>query len=80
MSAPNRSYDPVQVTPLHPDEVARTVDEALADIAAASDLDMLHAVKLAHDGDRSLSAEVEALAAALRRGELREAAELPFEL
>jgi phenylalanyl-tRNA synthetase alpha chain len=53
MSAPNRSYDPVQVTPLHPDEVARMVDEATADIAAASDLDMLHAVKLAHDGDRS---------------------------
>jgi histidine ammonia-lyase len=33
-----------------------------------------------HDGDRSLSAETEALAAAIRRGELREAAELPAEL
>ena len=27
MSAPNRSYDPVEVTPLHPDEIARMVDE-----------------------------------------------------
>ena len=53
MSAPNRSYDPVEVTPLHPDEVARMTDEALADIAAASDLDLLHTVKVAHDGDRS---------------------------
>ena len=52
MSASNRSYDPVQVTPLHADEVARMVDEALADIAAARDLDVLHAVKVAHDGDR----------------------------
>jgi histidine ammonia-lyase len=34
-----------------------------------------------HDGgDRSLSAEIEALAAAVRRGELREAAGLPAEL
>ena len=43
MSAPNRSYDPVEVTPLHPDEIARMVDEARADIAAATDLGMLHA-------------------------------------
>jgi phenylalanyl-tRNA synthetase alpha chain len=53
MSAPNRSYDPVEVTPLHPDQVARMTDEALADIAAATDLETLHAVKVAHDGDRS---------------------------
>ena len=33
---------PKQVTPLHPDEIARMVDEALADIAAATDLDALH--------------------------------------
>lgn len=33
-----------------------------------------------HDGDRSLGSEIEALAAAIRRGELREAAGLPPEL
>src|ERR671937_259989 len=35
MSAPNKSYDPVEVTALHPDEVARARDEALAAITAA---------------------------------------------
>jgi phenylalanyl-tRNA synthetase alpha chain len=53
MSAPNRSYDPVTVTPLHPDEVARMREAALAAIAAAQDLDALKAVRLAHAGDRS---------------------------
>ena len=53
MSAPNRDYDPVEVTPLHPDEVERFRDEALAAIAAASDLEALRAVRLAHAGDRS---------------------------
>ena len=53
MSAPNQSYDPVEVTPLHPDEVARMQDEALAAIAAAGDLDELKQVRLAHAGDRS---------------------------
>ncbi len=53
MSAPNRDYDPVEVTPLHPDEVERFRDEALAAIAAASDLDSLREVRLAHAGDRS---------------------------
>jgi phenylalanyl-tRNA synthetase alpha chain len=53
MSAPNKSYDPVEVTPLHPDEVARMHDEALAAVAAAASLDDLHAVKVAHAGDRS---------------------------
>ena len=61
MSAPNKSYDPVsaaprqsdEVTPLHPDEVARVRDEALAAIAAAADLDELKTVRLAHAGDRS---------------------------
>ena len=46
-------YDPVQVTPLHPDSLARMRDEALAAIAAASTLDDLAAVKVAHLGDRS---------------------------
>jgi phenylalanyl-tRNA synthetase alpha chain len=53
VSAPNRDYDPVEVTPLHPDEVERFRDEALAAIAAASDLDSLREVRLAHAGDRS---------------------------
>jgi phenylalanyl-tRNA synthetase alpha chain len=53
MSAPNKSYDPVEVTPLHADEVARMRDEALAAIAAAADLAALHAAKIAHAGDRS---------------------------
>ena len=33
MSAPNKSYDPVQVTPLNADEVERARDDALAAIA-----------------------------------------------
>ncbi len=53
MSAPNKQYDPVEVTPLHPDEVARMRAEALDAIAAASDLNELKAVRLAHAGDLS---------------------------
>ncbi|ASU84636.1 phenylalanine--tRNA ligase subunit alpha [Nocardiopsis gilva YIM 90087] len=53
MSAPNSSYDPVEVTPLHPDEVARMRDEALAAIAAADSLDALKEARIAHAGDRS---------------------------
>jgi phenylalanyl-tRNA synthetase alpha chain len=53
MSAPNSSFDPVEVTPLHPDELARARDEALVAIAAASTLEELKQVRLAHAGDRS---------------------------
>ncbi|HEX6937246.1 MAG TPA: phenylalanine--tRNA ligase subunit alpha [Actinomycetes bacterium] len=53
MSAPNKSYDPVQVTPLNADEVERARDDALAAIAAAPDLDALKKVRLEHAGDRS---------------------------
>jgi phenylalanyl-tRNA synthetase alpha chain len=53
MSAPNKSYDPVEVTPLHADEVIHMRDTALDAIEAAADLKTLHAVKVAHDGDRS---------------------------
>jgi phenylalanyl-tRNA synthetase alpha chain len=53
MSAPNKSYDPVEVTPLHADEVLQMRDAALAAIEDAADLEALHAVKIAHDGDRS---------------------------
>jgi len=53
MSAPNKSYDPVQVTPLNADEVERARDDALSAIAAAADLDSLKQVRLEHAGDRS---------------------------
>ena len=53
MSAPNKSYDPVPVTALSPDEVQRMLDDALAAIAKAADLDELKAARLAHAGDRA---------------------------
>jgi phenylalanyl-tRNA synthetase alpha chain len=53
MSAPNKSFDPVQVTPLNADEVDSARDAALAAIAAAPDLDALKAARLEHAGDRS---------------------------
>jgi phenylalanyl-tRNA synthetase alpha chain len=53
MSAPNKNYDPVEVTALSPAEVERALGEALAAIAAARDLDELKAARLAHTGDRA---------------------------
>ncbi len=53
MSGPNKEYDPVEVTPLHADQVAVMRDEAVAAIEAAADLAELKAVRLAHAGDRS---------------------------
>ncbi|WP_433323897.1 phenylalanine--tRNA ligase subunit alpha [Spirillospora sp. CA-294931] len=53
MSAPNKPYDPVEVSALQPEELDRARDEALAAIAAASGLDELKQVRLAHAGDRS---------------------------
>ncbi|MFD8867549.1 phenylalanine--tRNA ligase subunit alpha [Streptomyces sp. NPDC059590] len=53
MSAPNKSYDPVEVEALKPEEVERMRDEALAAVAAAGDLEALREVKVAHTGDRS---------------------------
>jgi phenylalanyl-tRNA synthetase alpha chain len=53
MSGPNTNYDPVEVTPLHADEVERMRAEAVAAIEAAGDLDALRAARLAHAGDRS---------------------------
>ena len=35
MSGPNTDYDPVEVTPLHADEVDRRRDEALAQLLDA---------------------------------------------
>ncbi|MGE5286941.1 MAG: phenylalanine--tRNA ligase subunit alpha [Micromonosporaceae bacterium] len=53
MSAPNKSYDPVEVTPLSPGELRRMLTEAVAAISAAGSLDELKAARLAHFGDRS---------------------------
>jgi phenylalanyl-tRNA synthetase alpha chain len=53
MSAPNSSFDPVQVSALDAAQVQRMRDEALAAIADAGDLDALKDVRLAHAGDRS---------------------------
>ncbi|MEU3465852.1 phenylalanine--tRNA ligase subunit alpha [Streptomyces sp. NPDC006733] len=53
MSAPNKSYDPVEVEALKPEEIERMRDEALAAITAAAGLDELREVKVAHTGDRS---------------------------
>ena len=53
MSGPNTDYDPVEVSTLQPEEVEGAVEAALAAIAAASDLDELKQVRLAHAGDRS---------------------------
>ncbi len=53
MSAPNKSYDPVEVTMLSAAEVQRMTDEALAAIAVARDLDELKEARRAHAGDRS---------------------------
>ncbi|WP_338675536.1 phenylalanine--tRNA ligase subunit alpha [Streptomyces sp. SCSIO 30461] len=53
MSAPNKSYDPVEVEALKPEEIERMRDEALAAFAAAGDLDALHEAKIAHTGPAS---------------------------
>jgi phenylalanyl-tRNA synthetase alpha chain len=70
MSAPNKSYDPVEVAVLSPDEIQRMLDDALATIAAAGTLDELKAARLAHAGDRApitlANAEIGALPPAAR--------------
>ena len=53
MSAPNKNYDPVEVTALTADEVDRAVAEALAAISAARNLDQLKEARLAHAGDKA---------------------------
>jgi phenylalanyl-tRNA synthetase alpha chain len=70
MSAPNKSYDPVQVAALAPEELQSRLEDALAAFAAAGTLDELKAARLAHSGDRSpiaeASAEISALPPAAR--------------
>ena len=53
MSAPNKDFDPVAVTPLSAEEVNKAVDVALAAFASASDLEELKIARLAHAGDKS---------------------------
>ena len=53
MSAPNQPFDPVEVTPLHADQVAAMRDSALAAVAASGSLEALKETRLAHAGDRS---------------------------
>ncbi|MFX4295363.1 phenylalanine--tRNA ligase subunit alpha [Streptomyces bohaiensis] len=53
MSAPNKSYDPVEVEALKAEVIDRAREDALAAIAAADSLDALREVKAAHSGDRS---------------------------
>jgi hypothetical protein len=52
MSAPNKDFDPVEVTPLRADEVERMRDEALSAIAAADSLEVLKQVRLDHAGSQ----------------------------
>ncbi|HEX8510700.1 MAG TPA: phenylalanine--tRNA ligase subunit alpha [Propionibacteriaceae bacterium] len=53
MSGPNKSYDPVQVTPLNAEHVEAMVAAALEAFAAATTVAALKAARLAHAGDRS---------------------------
>ncbi|WP_328402633.1 phenylalanine--tRNA ligase subunit alpha [Streptomyces sp. NBC_00390] len=53
MSAPNKSYDPVEVEALKPEQIERMRDEALAAFAAADSLEALAHAKVAHTGGTS---------------------------
>ncbi|MFZ3593398.1 phenylalanine--tRNA ligase subunit alpha [Streptomyces sp. BH104] len=53
MSAPNKSYDPVEVEALKPEEIERVQAEALAAFAAADSLEALAEAKTAHAGGTS---------------------------
>src|SRR5512144_3264555 len=53
MSGPNTDYDPVEVSPLHADEVEAMREAALEAITGAGSLDELKEVRLAHAGERS---------------------------
>src|ERR1700677_1668714 len=70
MSAPNKTYDPVEVAALAPAEVERVTAAALDAIAGAATLDELKAARLAHAGDRApialANAEIGALPPAAR--------------
>ncbi|MFB0943702.1 MAG: hypothetical protein QMB23_00880, partial [Candidatus Nanopelagicales bacterium] len=53
MSAPNKSFDPKQVSALSSESVDEMVVEAIAAFCSASDLESLKVARLTHFGDRS---------------------------
>jgi len=53
MSAPNKEYDPVEVSALDPAAIDAAQQAAVAAFAAAGDLDELKAARIEHSGDRS---------------------------
>jgi phenylalanyl-tRNA synthetase alpha chain len=53
MSAPNKNYDPVEVTALTAEEVERATTAALIAISSASTLDDLKEARIAHAGDKA---------------------------
>ena len=53
MSAPNSSYDPVEVSSLSEHEVEAAVEAAVVAVEAATTLEELKAARLGHAGDRS---------------------------
>ena len=53
MSAPNSDYDPVEVSTLSPQHVNGALEDGLAAVAAARDLDELKVARLAHAEERS---------------------------
>ncbi len=53
MSAPNKSFDPKQVSALSEEALNKAVNEAIAAINAANSLDELKEARLAHAGDKS---------------------------
>ena len=53
MSAPNKNYDPVEVTALTAEEVERATQAALTAISSAQNLDELKDARLAHAGDKA---------------------------
>jgi len=53
MSAPNKNYDPVEVTALTAAEVERATTAALTAISSATTLDALKEARIAHAGDKA---------------------------
>ena len=53
MSAPNKSFDPKQVSALSAEAIERAVKDAISAINAAGTLEELKEARLAHAGDRS---------------------------
>ena len=53
MSAPNKNYDPVEVTALTAEEVERATTAALTAISSVKTLDELKEARIAHAGDKA---------------------------